>query len=157
MNTIDWNSLLSSEIVDLCALGSWKEIRHDNTVTWLAYWNDPINSKLFKYVFLGASSSWKGQSDKEKYEKARALKVLSCFIYQLLLILRFHMIFCMIFKRTFLILEYLNIWVQNYIERIRAAYTKDFTSKDITKQQIAVATYFIDKLALRAGNEKVQV
>jgi len=72
----------------------------------------------------------------------------------LLLILHFHMIFC-IFKRTFLILEYLNFWVQNYIGNIRAAYTRDFTSKDITKQQIAVATYFIDKLALRAGNEKV--
>ncbi|CAL5207979.1 unnamed protein product [Lathyrus oleraceus] len=95
---------------------SWGEIRHDNTVTWLAYWNDPINPKLFKYVFLAASSSWKGQSDKEKYEKARMLK--------------------------------------SYIGNIRAAYTKDFTNKDITKQQIAVATYFIDKLALRAGNEK---
>ena len=46
--------------------------------------------------------------------------------------------------------------VQNYIGNIRAAYTKDFSSKDITKQQIAVATYFIDKLALRAGNDKVQ-
>lgn len=45
--------------------------------------------------------------------------------------------------------------MQDYIENIRAAYTKDFTSKDITKQQIAVATYLIDKLALRAGNEKV--
>ena len=53
----------------------WKEIRHDNTVTWLAYWNDPINPKMFKYVFLAASSSLKGQSDKEKYEKARKLKV----------------------------------------------------------------------------------
>ncbi|CAH1415543.1 unnamed protein product [Lactuca virosa] len=53
---------------------SWKEIRHDNTVTWLAYWNDPINSKEFNYVFLAASSSLKGQSDKEKYEKARKLK-----------------------------------------------------------------------------------
>lgn len=53
----------------------WKEIRHDNTVTWLAYWNDPINQKEFKYVFLAASSSLKGQSDKEKYEKARKLKV----------------------------------------------------------------------------------
>ncbi|KAI4322011.1 hypothetical protein L6164_021737 [Bauhinia variegata] len=94
----------------------WKEIRHDNTVTWLAFWNDPINPKLFKYVFLAASSSLKGQSDKEKYEKARMLK--------------------------------------DYIGNIRAAYTKDFTSKDITKQQIAVATYLIDKLALRAGNEK---
>lgn len=54
---------------------SWKEVRHDNTVTWLAYWNDPINGKDFKYVFLAASSSLKGQSDKEKYEKARSLKV----------------------------------------------------------------------------------
>jgi DNA topoisomerase-1 len=75
--------LLYSEIIDFCSLGSWKEIRHDNTVTWLAYWNDPINPKLFKYVFLAASSSWKGQSDKEKYEKARMLKVPSCFVYQL--------------------------------------------------------------------------
>ncbi|KAA8529663.1 hypothetical protein F0562_034237 [Nyssa sinensis] len=95
---------------------SWKEIRHDNTVTWLAFWNDPINPKEFKYVFLAASSSLKGQSDKEKYEKARLLK--------------------------------------DFIQGIRAAYTKDFASKDITKRQIAVATYLIDKLALRAGNEK---
>ncbi|KAL3642943.1 hypothetical protein CASFOL_013758 [Castilleja foliolosa] len=95
---------------------SWKEIRHDNTVTWLAYWNDPINPKEFKYVFLAASSALKGQSDKEKYEKARLLK--------------------------------------NYIQGIRAAYTKDFSSKDMAKRQIAVATYLIDKLALRAGNEK---
>ncbi|KAJ9672975.1 hypothetical protein PVL29_026302 [Vitis rotundifolia] len=95
---------------------SWKEVKHDNTVTWLAFWNDPINPKEFKYVFLAASSSLKGQSDKEKYEKARKLK--------------------------------------NYIKDIRATYTKDFVSKDITKRQIAVATYLIDKLALRAGNEK---
>lgn len=95
---------------------SWKEVKHDNTVTWLAFWNDPINPKEFKYVFLAASSSLKGQSDKEKYEKARMLK--------------------------------------DYIKNIRAAYTKNFTSKDVTKRQIAVATYLIDKLALRAGNEK---
>ncbi|XP_050219344.1 DNA topoisomerase 1 alpha-like [Mercurialis annua] len=95
---------------------SWKEVKHDNTVTWLAFWNDPINQKEFKYVFLAASSSLKGQSDKEKYEKARKLK--------------------------------------DYIHNIRAAYQKDFRSKDPTKKQIAVATYLIDKLALRAGNEK---
>lgn len=94
----------------------WKEIRHDNTVTWLAYWNDPINVKEFKYVFLAASSSLKGQSDKEKYEKARTLK--------------------------------------DYIEDIRITYTKNFTSPDPTTRQIAVATYLIDRLALRAGNEK---
>ncbi|XVF77328.1 hypothetical protein PTKIN_Ptkin14bG0034300 [Pterospermum kingtungense] len=94
----------------------WKDIKHDNTVTWLAFWNDPINQREFKYVFLAASSSLKGQSDKEKYEKARMLK--------------------------------------DYIKNIRAAYTKDFTAKDVMKRQIAVATYLIDKLALRAGNEK---
>ncbi|XP_024392719.1 DNA topoisomerase 1 beta isoform X1 [Physcomitrium patens] len=94
----------------------WKEVRHDNTVTWLAYWKDPINDKEFKYVFLAASSSLKGQSDMLKYEKARTLK--------------------------------------DYIDNIRRTYTKDFSSSDPTKQQIAVATYLIDRLALRAGNEK---
>ncbi|OAY66604.1 DNA topoisomerase 1 [Ananas comosus] len=94
----------------------WREVKHDNTVTWLAYWSDPINPKDSKYVFLAASSSLKGQSDKEKYEKARQLK--------------------------------------DYIHNIRSTYTKDFNSKDPTKRQIAVATYLIDKLALRAGNEK---
>jgi DNA topoisomerase-1 len=54
---------------------SWKEVKHDNSVTWLAFWNDPINPKDFKYVFLAASSSLKGQRDKEKYEKAQKLKV----------------------------------------------------------------------------------
>lgn len=49
----------------------------------------------------------------------------------------------------------LRFWAQDYIENIRAAYTKNFTSKDVTKRQIAVATYLIDKLAMRAGNEKV--
>ncbi|CAA0814312.1 DNA topoisomerase 1 [Striga hermonthica] len=95
---------------------SWKEIRHDNMVTWLAYWNDPINPKESKYVFLAPSSKLKGQSDREKYEKARRLK--------------------------------------DYIHGIRATYTKNFTSKDSAQRQIAVATYLIDKLALRAGNEK---
>ncbi|CAM0902192.1 unnamed protein product [Alopecurus aequalis] len=95
---------------------SWKEVKHDNTVTWLAFWNDPINQRESKYVFLAASSSLKGQSDKEKYEKARKLK--------------------------------------DHIQNIRANYTKDFKSKDQKKMQIAVATYLIDKLALRAGNEK---
>ena len=45
--------------------------------------------------------------------------------------------------------------MQDYIKNIRTAYTKDFTTKDVMKRQIAVATYLIDKLALRAGNEKV--
>lgn len=45
---------------------------------------------------------------------------------------------------------------QEYIHDIRANYTRDFNNKNEMKQQIAVATYLIDKLALRAGNEKVE-
>ncbi|XP_024528843.1 DNA topoisomerase 1 alpha [Selaginella moellendorffii] len=94
----------------------WKEVRHDNTVTWLAFWNDPINVKEFKYVFLHQSSSLKGKSDEEKYDKARKLT--------------------------------------SKIDSIRESYTKDFKEKDVEARQIAVATYLIDRLALRAGNEK---
>lgn len=54
---------------------NWKEVRHDNTVTWLAYWKDPVNTKEYKYVFLAANSSWKSESDLQKYEKARKLKL----------------------------------------------------------------------------------
>eukprot|EP00897_Mesotaenium_endlicherianum_P003362 jgi/Mesen1/3053/ME000018S02365 len=93
----------------------WKEIRHDNTVTWLAYWNDPINNREFKYVFLAASSNLKGLSDKENF---------------------------------------LSHQLEGYVENIRITYTKHFDSKDVQKRQIAVATYLIDRLALRAGNEK---
>lgn len=51
----------------------WAEVRHDRTVTWLATWKDPINPKESKYVFLAANSSWKAESDRAKYEKAREL------------------------------------------------------------------------------------
>ena len=53
----------------------WKEVRHDNTVTWLAYWKDPISPKDYKYVWLAANSLFKSDSDLAKYEKARKLKV----------------------------------------------------------------------------------
>lgn len=51
------------------------QIRHDNTVTWLAFWKDPISTKDFKYVWLAANSVFKSDSDLAKYEKARKLKV----------------------------------------------------------------------------------
>lgn len=54
--------------------GNWRNVIHDNTVTWLANWKENINGS-FKYVFLAASSSIKGQSDMNKFEKARELKV----------------------------------------------------------------------------------
>ena len=53
----------------------WKEVRHDKTVTWLAFWKEPIAQKDFKYVWLAANSTFKSDSDLAKYEKARKLKV----------------------------------------------------------------------------------
>ncbi|KAL6762862.1 DNA topoisomerase I [Haematococcus lacustris] len=94
----------------------WKEVKHDHSVTWLAYWKDTISNKDFKYVFLGATSTFKADSDLAKYEKARALKEI--------------------------------------IHEVRRNYESDLGSKEDQKRQMAVALYFIDKLALRAGHEK---
>ncbi|GHJ84710.1 hypothetical protein NliqN6_1112 [Naganishia liquefaciens] len=95
--------------------GKWKTIQHDNTVTWLAHWKENINGNS-KYVFLSAGSTWKGQSDRIKFEKAREL--------------------------------------QKHVDRIRKDYTADLRSKIMADRQRATAMYLIDKLALRAGNEK---
>uniref|UniRef100_A0A3Q2NRB8 DNA topoisomerase I n=1 Tax=Fundulus heteroclitus TaxID=8078 RepID=A0A3Q2NRB8_FUNHE len=40
------------------------------------------------------------------------------------------------------------------VDRLRAQYREDWKSKEMRIRQRAVALYFIDKLALRAGNEK---
>ncbi|KAF8608621.1 hypothetical protein BDV93DRAFT_518704 [Ceratobasidium sp. AG-I] len=95
--------------------GKWAKVQHDQTVTWLASWKENINGN-FKYVFLAAGSSLKGQSDMQKFEKARELK--------------------------------------NHVDRIREDYTKDLKNKVSAERQRATAMYFIDRLALRAGNEK---
>ncbi len=52
----------------------WKEVKHDQTGTWLAMWQENINN-AYKYVMLAATSAIKGQSDFKKFEKARELKV----------------------------------------------------------------------------------
>jgi len=93
----------------------WKEVRHDNTVTWLASWTENIQNQI-KYVMLNPSSKLKGEKDMMKYEKARQLKA--------------------------------------KIDKIRENYIADFKSKEMRVRQRSVAMYFIDKLALRAGNEK---
>ncbi|XP_067303039.1 DNA topoisomerase 1 isoform X2 [Pseudorasbora parva] len=93
----------------------WKEVRHDNKVTWLASWTENIQGSI-KYIMLNPSSRIKGEKDWQKYETARRLK--KC------------------------------------VERIRAQYREDWRNKEMRIRQRAVALYFIDKLALRAGNEK---
>uniref|UniRef100_A0A8C7XZH6 DNA topoisomerase I n=1 Tax=Oryzias sinensis TaxID=183150 RepID=A0A8C7XZH6_9TELE len=93
----------------------WKEVRHDNKVTWLVSWTENIQGSI-KYIMLNPSSRIKGEKDWQKYETARRLK--KC------------------------------------VDRIRAQYREDWKSKEMRVRQRAVALYFIDKLALRAGNEK---
>ncbi|KIY50318.1 hypothetical protein FISHEDRAFT_39784, partial [Fistulina hepatica ATCC 64428] len=44
--------------------------------------------------------------------------------------------------------------LKNHVDRIRLNYERDLKSKIMADRQRATAMYFIDKLALRAGNEK---
>jgi len=44
--------------------------------------------------------------------------------------------------------------LHRYIDKLRENYTEDWKAKEMKVRQRAVAIYFIDKLALRAGNEK---
>ncbi|KAF5386212.1 hypothetical protein D9615_002238 [Tricholomella constricta] len=44
--------------------------------------------------------------------------------------------------------------LKGHVDRIRQNYTRDLKSKVMADRQRATAMYFIDKLALRAGNEK---
>uniref|UniRef100_UPI00358FEAEB DNA topoisomerase I, mitochondrial-like n=1 Tax=Myxine glutinosa TaxID=7769 RepID=UPI00358FEAEB len=109
------NCSSNSKIPEPPAGHKWKEVRHDNKVTWLASWTENVQGQV-KYVMLNASSKLKGEKDWQKYEVARRLK--------------------------------------DCVEDIRNQYQKDLKSREMRIRQRAVALYFIDKLALRAGNEK---
>ncbi|GMF99357.1 unnamed protein product [[Candida] boidinii] len=52
---------------------NWGEVKHDNTVAWLAMWRENISNSV-KYVRFSQNSSLKGISDFKKFEKARELK-----------------------------------------------------------------------------------
>eukprot|EP00357_Protocruzia_adherens_P032002 CAMPEP_0114998046 /NCGR_PEP_ID=MMETSP0216-20121206/15264_1 /TAXON_ID=223996 /ORGANISM="Protocruzia adherens, Strain Boccale" /LENGTH=603 /DNA_ID=CAMNT_0002362549 /DNA_START=157 /DNA_END=1969 /DNA_ORIENTATION=+ len=95
---------------------AWKEIVHNNKVTWLGYYKDEKNGGSNKYIYLSADSKWKGQNDMKKYEKARKLR--------------------------------------DNIESIRKDYIGKMNHKEEFKRQLGTATYLIDFLALRVGNEK---
>jgi DNA topoisomerase-1 len=49
--------------------GSWENVVHDHTSTWLATWIEKLTGKR-KYVWLHDSSTLRQNNDKEKYEKA---------------------------------------------------------------------------------------
>ena len=94
---------------------AWGEVRHDPTVQWLCQWTENINNQN-KYMQLAAMSSFKGKSDRSKYNKAAKL--------------------C------------------GNIDKIRADYKKNLTSKSHETRQLATAMWVIDRLALRVGGEK---
>eukprot|EP01101_Sappina_pedata_P008097 TRINITY_DN4424_c0_g1_i1.p1 TRINITY_DN4424_c0_g1~~TRINITY_DN4424_c0_g1_i1.p1 ORF type:complete len:811 (-),score=412.86 TRINITY_DN4424_c0_g1_i1:78-2510(-) len=50
----------------------WKEVTHDDTVTWLANWKESVNDG-HKYIWLASTSRIKGVADLQKFEKAREL------------------------------------------------------------------------------------
>lgn len=109
------NCSRDSRIPEPPAGHQWKEVRSDNTVTWLAAWTENIQNSS-KYIILNPSCKLKGEMDWQKYEVARRLK--------------------------------------RVVNKIRAQYQADWRSPEMKKRQLAVALYFIDKLALRTGNEK---
>mmetsp|Transcript_7457 Transcript_7457/g.15490 ORF Transcript_7457/g.15490 Transcript_7457/m.15490 type:complete len:789 (+) Transcript_7457:189-2555(+) len=51
---------------------AWGEVRHDPCVQWLGNWKENINGQD-KYMQLAAMSSFKGKSDRSKYNKAARL------------------------------------------------------------------------------------
>ncbi|KAG7359115.1 DNA topoisomerase IB [Nitzschia inconspicua] len=51
---------------------AWGDIRHDPRGQWLATWKENINNQS-KYMQLAAQSSFKGKSDRFKYNKAAKL------------------------------------------------------------------------------------
>jgi len=51
---------------------AWGDVRHDPTGQWLATWKENINNQS-KYMQLAAQSSFKGKSDRFKYNKAARL------------------------------------------------------------------------------------
>lgn len=61
--------------IPICPLPghAWANVQHDPTVTWLSKWNENVQDQT-KYVMLAASSSFKGKSDQDKYQKAIRLK-----------------------------------------------------------------------------------
>lgn len=51
---------------------AWGELKHDPQVQWLGQWKENINNQT-KYMQLSAQSSFKGKSDRSKYNKAALL------------------------------------------------------------------------------------
>jgi DNA topoisomerase-1 len=65
-----------NDMVPMCKLPghAWKKVVQNNEATWLACYSDDMHQGHKKYVFLDATSKFKGLNDMKKYEKAKKLK-----------------------------------------------------------------------------------
>lgn len=119
----------------------WQSIVHQQESTWLATWKENVNDAT-KYVFLAATSTWKGQSDMQKFDKARELKVtITLFIAALVI-------------KIYTVTDLHSSTPQKHVKAIRDNYTRELKDKLAEVRQRATAMYLIDRFALRAGNEK---
>ncbi|KAL5583454.1 hypothetical protein UlMin_015896 [Ulmus minor] len=129
----------------------WREIRHDNIVTWLAFWNDPINPREFKYVFLAASSSLRGKDYiakiRQAYERdftssdvltslANFRKLYKCHKVNSALVWD-----CCVFKRSCLV---------NYTLKVLCAPISYKQPKKIYFSNLCLNSYLLNKLILTA-------
>ena len=142
----------------------WKRVIHNKYVSWLAGWKDSINTKDWKcvarcarlllvpgahargcapwvrYVQLAATSLIKGESDMKKFEKV-CLRPLGRWPPG-----------CRLRSRAPPHPQAREL--KKHINVIRTDYKKNMQSSDVGEAQLAVTTYLVDKLALRAGGEK---
>lgn len=93
---------------------AWKDVVCDRSARWLAAWQDPVQGKRTKYMYLAADSGFKQASDRAKFDTAKKLA--------------------------------------QKINKVRKIYRSWLDDPDT--RQLGLATWFIDHLALRAGNEK---
>lgn len=94
---------------------NWGSIISDNTLEWIASWQNSVTNKT-NYARFGRKSDFKMKSDESKFDLAKKLKY-----------------------------KIKKIRDQNEI------YLRD---EDEEKRQLATSLFLIDRLALRAGNEK---
>lgn len=94
---------------------NWGEIISDNTLEWIASWQNSVTNKT-NYARFGRKSDFKMKSDETKFDLARKLK------YR--------------------------------IKKIRDENDENLEDDDSDMRQLATALFLIDRLALRAGNEK---
>ena len=69
-------NLSEDACVPICPMPghAWQKVQHDPSVAWLSGWIENVQNQN-KYVQMAASSSFKGQSDMDKYSKAIKLRL----------------------------------------------------------------------------------